>query len=80
LDEDGEGGGMNKERAHHHVGMLLFGLREAVDELIAYRRHEHGSLLDGEAEELAAVLLNLQILLDDIRSSSAPKLRLINNG
>ena len=60
---------MNRDAANLHVAMLLFELRDTVDQLIDWRRHRYGALLDGEEAEIAAVLLNLQILLHDIKES-----------
>ena len=60
---------MNREQAIVRVGLLLFELRDIVDQLIEWRRHRYGALLDGEEAEIAAVLLNLQILLSDIKES-----------
>ena len=74
---------MNHDKAVVHVGMLLFELRDIVDQLIDWRRHRYGALLDGEEAEIAAVLLNLQILLSDIKESRSVnkcvKLHLVSN-
>ena len=70
-----------KDRTHANIGALLFGLRDAVEQLIAIRVREFGPLLDGEEQELTAINQSLQWLLSDIqamrghikRNQKAPK-------
>ena len=58
-----------RETTHAHVGALLYGLRDTVDQLIAIRVREFGPLLDGEYDELMAIKGNLEFLLSDIKES-----------
>ena len=58
-----------RETTHAHVGSLLFGLRDTVEQLIAIRVREFGPLLDGEYDELVEIKNNLDFLLSDIKES-----------
>jgi hypothetical protein len=57
------------ETTHANVGALLYGLRDTVDQLIAIRVRDHGSLLDGEFAEIMAIKQNLDFLLSDIQAN-----------
>ena len=65
------------------IGMNLFAMREIIDQLIAIRTREFGSLLDGEEGELMTLRQSLEWLLSDIRESRVKQsrtLKVVSNG
>ena len=58
-----------RDVTHAAIGMNLHAMREIIDQLIAIRTREFGSLLDGEEGELMTLRQSLEWLLSDIRES-----------
>jgi len=78
MSEDQDAPRLAKDITHATVGILLFGLRETIDQLIAIRVREFGPLLQDEEGELMAIKNSLDWLLSDIRESRPKPIRIVH--
>ena len=80
MSEDQDAPRLAKDITCATVGMLVFGLRETIDQLIAIRVREFGPLLVDEEGELMAIKNSLDWLLSDIRESRPKPIRIVHRG
>jgi hypothetical protein len=72
-----------RDVTHAAIGMHLFAMRGTIDQLIAIRTREFGSLLEDEEGELMSLRQSLEWLLSDIRETRVKQsrnLKVVRNG